>query len=814
MEEVVVTARKRAENLQDVPGAVDAFSAEKIEQAGVTSMRDYVALTPSVTLVESQNSGFAFVNIRGLSQLRNSEPTVAVVIDGVLQTSSLGFSQELYDIQQIEVLKGPQGALYGRNSSGGAINITTKRPTDELEGFLRAGYGNGESLALSGSISGPVLGDSLLGRASASYRDADGWRDNVSTGRKVDPYEDLSVRTKLLWDPGDSFTADFRVAYSKTKANSSQFIVNSPNYLLPAASGGGLPGTAATFGGRSNGRTAPLPGVPASLSLVIGDPNNTTVKAQSNLEGIEDREVTAASLKLDWKLTAGTITAVSSYDDLELIGAFDGFPYFPFLQSSADPTAGTRSDAIVLPPAIYGPLASVNSTIGQNRFHDALSQEIRFTSPDDQRIRWIAGAYVVASNVDVMIGVNNDLGQGVVEQRTAPNIGGRNPTASWNSRFVATVAPVYSAAPALIPASCLNGPLPANVCAANLANPNRNAAALSYNFDRNDNLAYAYFGQLEFDLTDTVELSVALRYDRDEREQTISAPDALLPVFSFSSGREGDVRKAAYDSLQPKATLRWKPSSDLTLYGVYAQGFRSGGFNLSGVSAGVSALVAAGVPGMPLGVDDKWKQEDTESYEIGFKSGDLFDGSLALGGSVYYTRIDNAFTFFFLAPFNAQVIRNLDGAEVRGVELNATWRATDSLKVEVGYGLIDSEITDSSWLGSGGVDIVGNQLPLNPESTLSVGVTYSYSLGKAEGFTRVDYERLGETPFEPENFATRDPVNLVNLRSGMTWSNGVEVVAWAKNLTDEDYTAEFTNPNGISWPAKPRQYGVELTKRF
>ena len=138
-EQIVVTALRRAERLQDVPATVDAFDAGMIEQAGITSMRDYVGMAPQIALIETQNIGFAFVNVRGLSQVRNSEPTVAVVVDGVLQTTGLGFSEELFDIEQVEVLKGPQGALYGRNASGGAINITTRQPTNQLEGFARGG---------------------------------------------------------------------------------------------------------------------------------------------------------------------------------------------------------------------------------------------------------------------------------------------------------------------------------------------------------------------------------------------------------------------------------------------------------------------------------------------------------------------------------------------------------------------------------------------------------------------------------------------------------------------------------------------------
>ena len=132
-EEIVVTARKRSENLQDVPASVVVFTELDIERAGIRSARDFVNLTPNVSMVETQNIAFSFVNIRGLSQVRNVDPTVAVVVDGVLQTTSLGFSKDLYDIQQIEVLKGPQSALYGRNATGGAIKITTKQTGGEFE---------------------------------------------------------------------------------------------------------------------------------------------------------------------------------------------------------------------------------------------------------------------------------------------------------------------------------------------------------------------------------------------------------------------------------------------------------------------------------------------------------------------------------------------------------------------------------------------------------------------------------------------------------------------------------------------------------
>ena len=316
-----------------------------------------------------------------------------------------------------------------------------------------------------------------------------------------------------------------------------------------------------------------------------------------------------------------------------------------------------------------------NLTFGQNRFHDSFSQELRITSPDDGRLRWIGGVYYAQTDLDVMIAINNDFGQGFQEQRTAPNIGGINPTVTWSQRFLAPLIPI------------LGFP------AASALNPNTNANALAYNFDSNHNTAYAVFGQINYDLSESLELSAALRYDRDDRELTIMAPNQFLPVFAFPSGRQGDVRKAEFDSVQPKVTLSWRPNDDWTVYGVYAEGFRSGGFNLSGVAVGVATLVGAGVPGLPQGVRDSYDQEDTEGFELGFKSS-LLNGALRWDAALFDTEVENGFTFVFVAPFTAQTTRNI-ARPSQGLETSVSWLATERLQLDLGLGFLDSEITAS-----------------------------------------------------------------------------------------------------------------------
>ena len=177
LEEVIVTARKRDEASLDVPVAVNVFTAADIEAAGIERPQDFIDLTPNMTLVQTQNQGTSFVTVRGISQARNSEPSVAVVIDGVAMANPSQFNQELIDIESIQVLKGPQGALYGRNAIGGAIIITSKQPTDEFEGRISAGYDSGPGYRVGATVSGPIS-DTLKYRATVSYLDTDGYIDN------------------------------------------------------------------------------------------------------------------------------------------------------------------------------------------------------------------------------------------------------------------------------------------------------------------------------------------------------------------------------------------------------------------------------------------------------------------------------------------------------------------------------------------------------------------------------------------------------------------------------------------------------------
>src|SRR5579862_4272677 len=270
--EIVVTARKREESLQNVPVAEDAFTEQTIKSAGIESPRDFIQLVPNMTLVETQNVGNSFITVRGISQARNSEPSVAVLVDGVLEPNPYEFDQELFDIRQIEVLKGPQGALYGRDAIGGAIIIHTADPADHFEGSTRVGVGNGVSEKAQVALSGPIdSAGTLRYRASLNFYDTDGYLHNAYLDRKADPDRDYSGRLRLVWKPDDAFSADLRFMYDLVRTSAYYFIIPRSNEANPY-----------------------------SDFSTPGDANDTTSPIQNNNLGTDNRTVADTALKLDY----------------------------------------------------------------------------------------------------------------------------------------------------------------------------------------------------------------------------------------------------------------------------------------------------------------------------------------------------------------------------------------------------------------------------------------------------------------------------------------------------------------------------------
>ncbi len=729
LEEILVTARRRNESLQEVPISMTAFTAADIDSAGIETPHDFIALTPNVTIVQVQNAGNSFVTIRGISQNRNSEPSVATVIDGVLMSNPAQFNQELFDIEQIEVLRGAQGAVYGRNAIGGAILITTKAPTDEATGRIRVGADNGPGYKVQGSISGP-LGNSYTWkyRAAFSYKDTDGYIDNVFLGEEADPYKDVSGRIKLLYEPSDSFSADFRASFSNLDTQALYYQIRSIN-------------------------PEPFPD-PPNLSFGHGSGdlnsvNDTSQPVRVNNAGVNTRDLVNVSLKLDWTSDNGTFTSITSYDTLEELLTGDNWDFLPIAEAGI--------------PFWFG-FPDQN----QSQFLDVdiISQEIRYTSSSEGNVRWIVGAFAIATDRFISTGNMVDTGGGVFPVFYEPR---------GNFPFDFATDPV---------------------------NPSANFLA-----DSQDNFAWAVFGEVAVDFSDAFEGAFSLRYDEDERENTTMTPIAFLPnIPGFPQGVTGEVRKNTWDDLQPKLSLRYLASENTTVFGSLSRGFRSGGFNQTGVGA---VAAANGIPG----VGDLFDEETTETIEVGFK-GLYMDNRVSTSLTAFHTKAEGTYFFIFLQANSTQNLGNLLEVEYTGLEFELDANLGEGFDVNLGLGLTDSEITKSNKASD-----VGDKAPNVSEYTVNLGAQYHRPInasGNTEFFLRADYQIIGDTAFfdfDQDDTNDRDPVNLLDLRLGISSSDNWTLTLWSKNLLDEKYHTEYST-GGFVFKAPPRRYGIDFTKEF
>ena len=812
IEEVVVTARKRTENLQDVPIAISAISEATIERAGIERASDYIGLIPNVTLVDTANVGDTQVSIRGVVSTRDAESTFAYVVDGVLSTNPNSFNEELFDVQQIEVLKGPQGALYGRNAVAGAILVTTKAPTDEFEARIGGGVGNNSSYKVNAMVSGPIVGDTLLGRFAISTRETDGHYENIFTGEDdtVDFIEDTSMRGRLIWNVNDRMSLDFRGGYTEVEAGAINF---NAAFAIPAF--------AEQF----------------QAGGFFQDVNDLEFRYTFNTPGENEQETLDLSAKLDWDLGFADLVAYVAYNDLEeyllsdgTSATFYGYELNPSCQSDRETlNSFSRPDLFgpffdpfgVLPPGeatdfqgVYGPYTATSCDGYQypERNQEDLSIDARLVSSSNDSLRWIAGVYLAEIERESVVAYGADQGQGFLRQPYVP----------------------------------ATGPNPTDLLF----------------WDEFDTSVYAVYGQLEFDLSDTLELAIAARYDYEDREVSNQVPNVNNsglngqlndPQFSgnpvpinpaLASNPNGiPDRDDSFSQFQPKVTLNWATTDNINLYASYGVGFRSGGFNSVGTEDLLNFWFNSGYGGPGELVDaeiivtDDYDKEVSTTYEIGLKS-DLFDNRLRLNAAEFRNDVeDNQFFEFFAGPFGIlRTVTTIDEMNVQGIEADFQWLATEGLTLYGGIGLLDSEIEKNKNRPLS----EGNDVPQAPETTGNLGAEWVFPLGDIDLVTRLDWQYVGETWFHtlqgeqtptiwnflfnaPGAFAqdfsksSRDAYDTLNLRVGLEAENWT-VTAWGRNITDEEYLQEviptpefggsFNHQSGL------RSYGVDFSYRF
>ncbi|NNF17046.1 MAG: TonB-dependent receptor, partial [Gammaproteobacteria bacterium] len=435
LEEIIVTSRYRAEKLVDVPDSITAFTVDDIERHRIERVNRVAELTPNLRFSDDQEVGVSTLVIRGVRQNRGTgQPPVSFRIDGVSATNNLLTTQELFDIESISVLRGPQGALYGRNAIGGAILVATRQPTTAPEYGLRLSGAQGQDFTVAGSASGPIGDDSVLYRASFRVQDREGQLRNAYLGNRfVDYKKSAAFRGRLLFNPTPGLTIDLRGQYLDQDGGSGYFMPGSEGFL-------------------------PLP--PPNPPLLFGNP---TYEIQSNRIGESLVRAGEVAAKIDYDLGWATLTSITSFTDVDSGNDQD-----------LDQTLIEAIDIVVIDES------------------ETFAQELRLVSDSDKALRWVAGLQYFSQD---------------------------------RMRSLAT--------------TFLGSPVPPAVQDLQLED-------------------IAAFGNLSYDLTDKLELTLAFRYDRETPEDSTQG------------------RRATFREWQPKASLAYNLSENVLGYLTVGKGFRAG----------------------------------------------------------------------------------------------------------------------------------------------------------------------------------------------------------------------------------------------
>jgi len=386
--DIVVTARGRGEKLQDVPMMVQAFTEQRLKDTNVRDVSDFVGKVPNVSLTQSQNIGTQFITVRGVAQVRNGENPVAIVVDGVQQVVPDQFATDLYDLQSIEVVTGPQGALYGRNAIAGAIIINTRQPTDHWTGNASISGGNGNDYRGHASISGPIT-DDVRFLIAGGYRHFGGYFDNIYLNKKQDPATDANIRATIDADLTSNLNANLKVSYDRATGGALNFHYQAANTL-------------------PNNPCFIDPSNPFNFARF--DANSVSRTFCSNMIGQAKRELFDASLKLTYKTDWGTIRNIAAYD---YVWNFYGGTQAPYLAS-------------INTPAFF------NGTATQFDRVKAFSDEFRITSNENVPLRWMVGAYYLDTRrvASITTGLGNAQGD-LTHIYLHPVSTGPNPTQSF-----------------------------------------------------------------------------------------------------------------------------------------------------------------------------------------------------------------------------------------------------------------------------------------------------------------------------------------------------------------------------------------------
>ncbi|WP_421729607.1 TonB-dependent receptor [Brevundimonas sp.] len=695
IEDIVVTATRREANVQDIGIAVTAISGEQLTQMGVRDSTDLAAVTPGLQFTAPGGSPVAgLISIRGVSQndfAGHIEPANAFYVDEVYQPSSASSVQQLYDLSRVEVLKGPQGTLFGRNATGGLIHVLTNQPSQEFGGFVDLTAGSFDQRRVEAAVGGP-LSDTVSARLAVLKDEHDGYIRN-SIGPDINNDDTIAGRLQVKITPSDALTINLFADIYK---------------IRPVTAGGAMIVGAAP-GPDGLGVLLP-PGSPTGFGYADADGNPYTGAFDS--PGRLQREAKSYGAKISYDIAGLTLSSITSVQEVEGEYAADND---------------------------YSPVEiGVFMQNGESRH---ITQELRLTE-EDGAFRWTAGVYYLKIEGDYFQGF--DL-----------------------TGFASYPRADYSV----------------------------------------DTESYSAFGQVEYDISDTLKFTGGLRITRDEKDysylETCDGPlcaSFIAPGSLAANGLTTDNHDET--GVSGRLALDWRPNDDTLLYASINRGYKAFNYN-------------AGFVGQAPLSGFRFDGENLMAYEVGGKF-DLLDGRVRFNAAAFYYDYAD-YQAFDQRGFNFTLF-NTD-AEIYGADMELTVRPGAGFQLKAGLALLDTNVSNVPIGGS----LVDRIAPQSPDYTLDLSVSknFAFEFGDLDmsinaNYTDDSYAQLSNAP------ATLIPGDwLANARVSLTSVDGrYEVAVFVNNLFDE---ARETFAFDVSGPplggsyrtyALPRWVGVSVRTNF
>ena len=874
IEELVITAEKREQSLQDVPVAVSAFSAAKRDLIGINTIQDITNFTPGL----QYNSSTDRVSLRGVGRLTNvlsADAAVANYADGIYETFAVRAGASTMYIDRVEVLRGPQGTLYGRNSIGGALNIISKRPSKEAGGEARFGVDNFGATSLEATYSLPVSDRVGIKLSGNWFNQSNGWIDNLVPGMpdEGNVRNEWTTELQVKIDFNDKLETWLKVIGTQWRNGA-----GGPG----AASGAWTPAEWPTYYSPP-GATQPNQGF-----ACYNGPINTGVTNVVNLNpgGCKNPAVNSPwtiARQVPYKVTLPVALTIANEwiyhaDNFDVKYLTGGVRYHYILEGTTDTNRAAPIASYTLPalgnrgPLVINPSESFNYQ-EDNSFW---SHEINLISTNDSPLQWVAGVYYFKQHYTQPVYTTNP----------------RQP--EWNGPFA------FGFLCAQTGGAC---------------------PATTGDFRRFDNRpdvhseSYAVFGQVDWQLSETWKTTVGLRYSHDEKwgQESVRITCFAVPGCDFSAAfglppiidltqlgsvvSSGDVLKPgvegattydpatgfatrkqrqAWEAVTGTAGLEWKPDDDTMLYGKYSKGYKAGGFNI-----GIFTVLSY------FPTTDK---EMVDSFEIGLKKnfGPTLQTNMALFHYMYdnlqipITRVSSgAVPAFGPGPTTATDFYNVPKSISQGFELETTWQPIDNLQILFNYSYNNTEIQEGTAVDSvdptaidpkarplltfaqcavvtNGVaacpadvftsdpakaytrtqSFEGSSLPNAAKNKVAVNVNYTWDFEAGSLAGSLSYfwrDKQYGTIFER---AYTEAPDWSQIDARLTWSSAdsrYKIIAYGKNLTDDlgyDAGATGTREAGNIFAASgavtpviqgitksysvtpPRTYGIELQYKF